>query len=414
MAYILFVNPSILGTAIPVPFPQLLSATALAAAFGSLAMGFIARHPFALAPGMGLNAYFAFTVVGQGGVAWQAALGAVFFSGLVFLALSVTGARTALLSAIPRALRQATAGGIGLFLAFIGLRNAGVVVAHPATLVGLGDVGAAGPLLFLLGVVVTGALMVAKVRVAVLAGIACVAGVAIATGAPVFQGQAFAGWTDGVVQAPAWPVDLLGAMDLAGAWDLGLWGIVFVFFFVDLFDTAGTLSGLAEESGLADAGGTLPRTGHAFAADALATTVGAALGTSTTTAYIESAAGIQAGGRTGLTAVVVGLCFLASLVFWPLAGAVPAVATAPALVVVGALMIKALGRVDWTQPHVALPAFLTAVLMPLTFSIANGIAAGLVTWVALHGLTGRWRQVHPVLYGVAALVVARYAWLAGG
>ncbi|MCA9548044.1 MAG: NCS2 family permease, partial [Myxococcales bacterium] len=305
MAYILFVNPTILGSAVPVPFPQLLTATALAAAFGSITMGLLARHPFALAPGMGLNAYFAFTVVGQGQVAWQAALGAVFLSGLVFTALSVSGAREKLLEALPRPLRQATAGGIGLFLAFIGLKNAGLVVANPATLVGLGDLAGPGPLLCLGGVLLTGGLLARGVRSAILVGIAAVTAAAILLELPVYPGgRAFGGFPDGVVAAPAWPVDLWGALDLSGAFELGLLGVVFVFFFVDLFDTAGTFSGLAEESGLADAHGRLPRTGRAFTADALATTAGALLGTSTTTAYIESAAGIQAGGRTGLTAVV--------------------------------------------------------------------------------------------------------------
>ncbi|MCB9547680.1 MAG: NCS2 family permease [Myxococcales bacterium] len=413
MAYILFVNPAILGVAIPAGQPALLTATALAAALGCLVMGLWARLPFALAPGMGLNAYFAFTVVGQQHVPWPTALGAVFLSGVLFVVLSVTGARTMLVRAIPRPLRQATAGGIGLFLAFIGLKNAGVVVAHPATLVTLGDVTGPGPVLFLVGLVVTGALLAVRRPEAILVGIAVVAGLAIASGAPVFAGQAFGGFEGGVVQAPVWP-DVAFALDLPGALGLGLAGIVFVFLFVDLFDTAGTLSGLAERSGLADAEGELPRAGRAFFADAVATVGGALLGTSTTTAYIESAAGMEAGGRTGLTAVVVAGCFLLSLVFWPLAGAVPAVATAPALVVVGALMLGSVRRIDWDAPRVAVPAFLTVAGMALTFSIANGIALGLVTWTALHAVTGRARDVHPILYGLTLAIVARYLWLAAG
>ncbi len=414
MAYILFVNPQILGKAIPVAQPQLLTATALAAAVGCLVMGLVARYPFALAPGMGLNAYFAYTVVGQEGIAWQTALGAVFLSGCLFILLSVTGVRTAILEAIPRPLRFATAAGVGVFLAFIGLKQAGVVSAHPATLVTLGKLGAAGPVLFAIGLVATATLLAAKVRSAILLGILGTTGLAIAAGAEVFSGAAFSGFTHGVVQAPVWPTDIAGALDIGGALELGLLGVVFIFLFVDLFDTAGTLVGLSEKAGLVDAEGRLPRASQAFSADAVATTVGAVLGTSTTTSYIESAAGIEDGGRTGLTAVVVGVCFVLSIFLWPLAGVIPPVATAPALVVVGALMMGGLRRVDWDAPQVALPAFLTVVGMPLTFSIANGIAFGLISWTAVHALSGRAREVHPVLYALTVALLARYVWLAGG
>jgi adenine/guanine/hypoxanthine permease len=419
MAYILFVNPSIMGTAIPLPgstgFAQLLTATALASAVGCLVMGLWARYPFALAPGMGLNAYFAYSVVGQQGVAWQAALGAVFLSGALFLALSVTGARTAIVEAIPRPLRRATSAGIGAFLAFIGLKNAGVVVAHPATLVSLADLGAPGPLLFFGGLILTAALVARGLRSAILVGVVVVTAAAIATTAPVYVGgAAFAGFKDGIVAAPVWPTDLVGALDFAGALDLGLLGIVFIFFFVDLFDTAGTLVGLSEKAGFVDAAGRLPRANRAFTADAVATMAGALVGTSTTTSYIESASGIEAGGRTGLTSVVVAALFLASLFFWPLASAVPAVATAPALVLVGALMMGSLRELEWTDPCVALPAFLTVLGMPLTFSIANGISLGLITWTLLHLATGRRRAVPPLLALLSLALLARYAWLAGG
>ncbi len=413
MAYILFVNPTILGSAIPVPQAQLLTATALAAAVGCFAMGLLARYPFALAPGMGLNAYFAFTVVGQQGVAWQAALGAVFISGCLFLLLSVTGARTAVLEAIPRPLRFATAAGVGLFLAFIGLRAA-VVVDDPATLVRMGDPTSGAALLFFGGLLTTAALLAAGVRGAILVGILATTVVAIATGAEVFAGGAFGGFQEGIIRAPAWPTDLAFAFDLTGALELGLLGIVFIFFFVDLFDTAGTLVALSEKAGFVDDEGRLPRASQAFSADAIATTAGAVLGTSTTTSYIESAAGIEAGGRTGLSAIVVGGCFLLSVFLWPLAGAVPAVATAPALVVVGAMMMGGLKRIDWEDARVAVPAFLTVLGMPLTFSIANGISLGLVSWTALHAVSGRARAVHPLLYGLSLALVARYVWLSGG
>lgn len=410
MAYILFVNPSILGVAIPVGQPQLLTTTALAAAAGCIFMAVIAKHPIALAPGMGLNAYFAFSVVKQGQATWQVALAAVFFSGILFLLLSVTGARSMLVDAIPRPLRQATAGGIGLFLAFIGLKNAGMVVSNQATFVALGEVNHPGPVLFLVGLIVTGVLLAFRVRVALLAGIGLTSLVAIVAGLPVYQGKAFPGFEHGIIAAPVWPSDLFMALDFSGVTQIGLLGVVFVFFFVDLFDTAGTLGGLTEEGGLADGEGKLPRIGKAFTADALATTVGALFGTSTTTAYVESVAGIKAGGRTGLTALVVGGCFLLSLVLWPLAGAVPAVATAPALVIVGSMMIPGLSRIDWSEPTISIPAFLTAVLMPLSFSIANGVAAGIVTWVVIN-LVSRKQPVPPLLVVVAAFVVARYIWL---
>lgn len=412
MAYILFVNPNILSAAIPVDTSQILTTTAIAAAFGSLTMGLLARHPIALAPGMGLNAYFAYTVVGQSKIPWQAALGAVFLSGLIFVLLSVSGARQALLEAIPRPLRQATAGGIGLFLAFIGLRSGGFIVPDPNTTVRMADLSQPEPRLFLLGLIVVGVLSVFRLRGALLIGIFSVALVAIFTGAPVYGGQPFAGFTHGIVEMPAWPKDLFFAMDIAAAIDVGVIGIILIFFFVDLFDTAGTLSGLAEEGGLADESGQMPRTNQAFTADALATVAGACLGTSTTTTYVESVAGIKAGGRTGLTAVVVGLLFLASTVFWPIAGAVPAVATAPVLVVVGSLMIPGLSRIAWQKAEVALPCFLTTLLIPFTFSIANGVSAGIIAWVIFQLPKAKSEKPSPILMVLAVILVFRYIWLA--
>ncbi|MCB9663586.1 MAG: NCS2 family permease [Alphaproteobacteria bacterium] len=413
MAYILFVNPVILSGAIDVEgaFPQLLTATALAAAVGSLMMGLVARHPFALAPGMGLNAYFAAVVAG--GVPWQTALGAVCLSGLAFVALSLVGARTAVLEAIPRDLRLATGAGIGAFLAFVGAQQAGWVVDAPHTLVSLGDLTSTPALLAALGLALTGALAARRVPGAILLGVAGVTAAAVLTGAPVYQGEPFGGFAGGPIQAPVWPTDLWLQLDLGDAAALGLAAVVFTFAFVDLFDTAGTLVGLAERAGFTAPDGSLPRSGRAFLADAVATVTGALLGTSTTTTYIESAAGIEAGGRTGLTAVTVGLLFLASLVCWPLAGAIPAVATGPVLVLVGAWMMQGVGGIAWDEPHRALPAFLTILGMPLTFSIADGLSAGLVAWVGLHALTGRAREVSPVLWALAVLLVVRIAWVGG-
>lgn len=418
MAYILFVNPSILGTVILLPaentFGQLMTTTALAAAIGTLMMGLIARYPFALAPGMGLNAYFAYTVVMQHQIAWQTALGAVFISGVAFFILSVTGVRELVVNAIPAALKCAIAGGIGLFLAFIGLVNGGMVIDHPATLVTLGNPTDPQVLLMLFGLIVTVALGSLHIPGAILSGILATTGLAILVDAPVFQGKAFAGLTHGIIQAPAWPVDLWMEMDVVAALELGGLGIVFVFLFVDFFDTAGTLIGLSHTAGFTNKDGELPRASHAFACDAVATAAGACMGTSSTTSYIESAAGIDDGGRTGLTAVVIAILFLASIFFWPLASIVPAVATAPALIVVGASMMRGLSEVKWTDQSTAVPVFLTVISMPLMFSIANGIALGLISFVAIALFTGRARSVHWLMWALAILLVCRYAWLATG
>lgn len=415
MAYILFVNPQILSTAIPIEGigPQLMCATALAAGIGTLLMGLLARYPFALAPGMGLNAYFAYTVVQTQGIAWEVALGAVFISGLAFLVLSVIGVRELVVNAIPSALKHGIAAGIGLFLAFIGLQNAGLVADHPVTLVTVGELAGRGVQLALLGLTVTAVLLVLKVRGAILIGVALVAGLAIVTGAPVYaDATSFAGFEGGIIRAPAWPVDLFAKLDVGGALDLGFLGVVFIFLFVDFFDTAGTLIGLSQRAGFADERGRLERASSAFSCDAVATACGAVLGTSTTTSYIESAAGVEDGGRTGLVAVVVAALFFLSIFFWPLLGAVPAVATAPALIIVGAMMMVSVKSVDWADPAVAIPVFLTVIGMPLTFSIATGIALGLVAWVGIRLLTFRWREVHWLLALVAGLLIARYVWLA--
>lgn len=419
MSYVLFVNPLVLGNAIIVPdgFAKLLIVTALAAAAGSLLMGLVARYPFAQAPGMGLNAYFAFTVVLGQKIPWETALGAVFISGIAFVVLSLIGARQAIVRAIPEGLKIAVTAGIGLFLAFLGLKNAGMVVADPATFVTLGKLGAAPALIAAFGLVVTAALLVRRVRGAVLIGIVASTLLAAATRAPVYPGphglQAFAGFSRGIVAAPLMPTGLIGALDLHAAISLGLLSIVFTFFFVDFFDATGTLVALASRAGVLDANGDMPRARRTFVCDGLAAMIGAALGTSTTTAYIESASGIAEGGRTGLTACVVAVLFLLSTVLWPLAGAIPASATAPALIVVGAMMMSALGRIDWDDYTIAVPVFLTVIAMPLTFSIANGVSFGVIAYVAIKVLSGRPRDVHPLLYLVAALLVARYAWLAG-
>lgn len=418
MAYILFVNPSILGAAIVVDGvdvgPQLLVATALAAALGSLVMGLWARYPFALAPGMGTNAYFAYAVVIGLGIAWQTALGAVFVSGVVFLALSLVGARQWLVDAIPRSLRLAIAAGIGLFLAFLGLQSAGIVVNHDVTLVTMGDARAPAALLAVGTLVVTAALQARGVRGALAIGIVGASALAVVAGLPVYRGEAFGGFDHGIAALPRWPSDIAGALDIGGALSRGLLEVVFVFLFVDLFDTSGTFVALSESSGLTDEDGSLARARPAFAADAIATIAGALFGTSTTTSYIESAAGIDEGGRTGLTAVVVAALFVVAMFFWPLLSAVPAAATAPALIVVGAMMMGPAARIAWGDVAESVPALVCLFAIPATFSIANGIALGVLTHVAIATLAGRVRSIPPALWVIAALFAARYAWLAAG
>lgn len=419
MSYALFVNPQVLGGVIPVQdaFGKLLVVTALAAAIGSALMGLVARYPFAQAPGMGLNAYFAYTVVLGEKVPWQTALGAVFVAGALFVALSVAGARQAIVRAIPNHLKLAVTAGIGMFLAFLGLKNAGAVVADPATFVALGNLHAAPVLVALFGLLVTATLLARRVPGAILYGIVAATILGVATHAALYPGAKgalapFAGFPHGIVALPPWPGDLAGALDLRAALRVGVAGIVFTFFFVAFFDATGTLVGLAERAGVIGPDGDLPRARRTFACDGLAAMAGAVLGTSTTTAYIESASGIEEGGRTGLVAVVVAALFLLATVLWPLAGAVPPAATAPALVVVGAMMLQSLRGIDWSDYAVTIPVFLTIVAMPLTFSIANGVSFGVVAYAAIVLLGGRAKEAHPLLYGVAALLVARYVWLA--
>ena len=419
MSYVLFVNPQVLGSAITGVdnvFAKLLIVTALAAAIGSLLMALVARYPFAQAPGMGLNAYFAYTVVLGQKIPWQTALGAVFISGAIFVLLSVLGVRQAVVRAIPNPLKFAVTAGIGMFLAFIGLKNAGAIVANPATFVTLGALGSAPVLIALFGLVVTSALLVRRVKGAIVYGILGATLLAIVTHAAVYSGPhgtlvPFGGFSNGIVALPVWPSGLVGALDIRGALALGAAAVVFTFFFVDFFDATGTLVGLASRAGFLDANGDLPRARRTFASDGLAAMAGAALGTSTTTAYIESASGIEEGGRTGLTALTVAALFLAATLFWPLAGVIPAAATAPALIVVGALMLDGLRTIDWDDYAVSIPVFLTVVGMPLTFSIANGVSFGVISYAAIKLLSGRGKEVDPLLYLVAALLIARYIWL---
>jgi AGZA family xanthine/uracil permease-like MFS transporter len=404
MAYIIFVNPSILREA-GMPFQAVVAATCFCAAAGSILMGALARYPIALAPGMGLNAYFTYTVVQGMGVRWETALGAVFLSGLAFLALTLAGASRLFIEALPAELYAAVASGIGLFIALIGLRNAGIVVASPATLVALGDLREASTLLAIFGLLLTAALLVWGVRAAMLLGILATTAAGAALGLVEWSPQTYGA---GDLSAT------LGKMDVAGAVRLGLLEVVFVFLFVDVFDNVGTLVGVTKKAGLLRAGQPIPRLRRILAADASATMIGAAAGTSTVVSYIESAAGVAAGGRSGVTAIVAGLLFLIALLLAPLIGAIPAAATAPALVVVGSLMMSHAAEIPWDRPVVAIPAFLTILAIPLTYSIATGLSFGFTAYALLKLLRGEFQRGDWVVYVLAALFIARFAYLEAG
>ena len=398
MAYILFVNPAILGET-GMDKGAVFVATCLAAAIGSAIMGLIANYPIALAPGMGLNAFFTYTVVLHMGHSWQVALGAVFISATLFFVLSVFRIREWIINSIPLPLRSAISAGIGLFLALIALKEAGLVIANPATLVGLGDLSSPGPLLAILGFFLIVALEARRVTGAVMIGILVVTAIAIALGVTPFGG---------ILSMPPSMAPTFLQLDIMGALDVGMISVIFAFLFVDLFDNTGTLIGVAKRAGLMSKDGHLPKMGRALIADSTAAMGGSLLGTSTTTSYIESAAGVAAGGRIGLTACVVAVLFLLALFFAPLAGTVPAFATAPALLFVAVLMTSGLAEIDWDDITVAAPVVITALAMPLTFSIANGIAFGFISWVVIKSLAGRWKDLNPALVVLAALFVIKF------
>jgi len=407
MAYIVLVNPSILSTT-GMPLAGVAAATCLAAGVGCLLMGFLANYPIALAPGMGLNAYFAFTVVGAMHVPWQTALGLVFISGVLFFVLTLAGVRQLIVSAIPRALFSAIAAGIGLFIAFIGLKNAGLVVGNPATTVALGDIHAPAVLLALLGLAILSVLMVLKVRGAIFIGIVATAilGWLLHLAKLDLQPYSLDQMTGAALQ-----LDIPAALNIGGGGARTLLEILFVFLFVDLFDNVGTLVAVTKKAGLVQPDGTIPRLNRVLFADAGATVVGSLAGTSTVVSYIESASGVQAGGRTGLTAVVTGLLFLVMLFIAPWAQVIPTAATAPALILVGGMMMGPLAEVDWDDPVVAIPAFLTLITIPLTFSIANGLAFGVIAFAVLKLATRRVTRADWLLFALAALFVARFVYM---
>ncbi|MBL6080379.1 NCS2 family permease [Belnapia sp. T18] len=398
MAYIVIVNPQIMATT-GMDAGAAFVATCLAAAIGSALMGLLANFPIALAPGMGLNAYFAFAVVGGMGVSWQVALGAVFLSGLIFLAVSLLRVREWLVNGIPLGLKLGIAAGIGFFLGLIGLKGMGLVVAHPATLVTLGPLSETSTLLACLGFLLIAGLSARRVPGALVIGILATALLGLPFGLTQFGG---------IVSAPPSLAPTFLQMDIAGALGLGIAGIVFTFFLADLLDNTGTLIATTHRAGLMRPDGTVPNLGRALFADSGGAILGAALGTSTTVSYIESAAGIQAGGRTGLTAVTVAALFLLTLFLAPLATAIPGFATAPALVFVACLMAQALRSVEWDEMTEYVPAMITALAMPFTFSIATGIGIGFITYAALKLLAGRAAEVSGAVWLIAALCIAKF------
>jgi adenine/guanine/hypoxanthine permease len=401
MSYIIFVNPDILSTT-GMDRDAVFVATCLAAALGSMVMALVANWPIGMAPGMGLNAFFAFTVVAALGFTWQQALGAVFISGLIFVILTVTGVRSWLIAGIPHSLRSAIAAGIGLFLGIIALKSSGIVVDNPATLVGLGDLKQTGPLLAILGFFIIAVLDALRVKGAILIGILAVTVLSWIFGVSEFRG---------LVSAPPSIMPTFLQLDIMGALHGGLLHVILVFVLVEVFDATGTLIGVAKRANLIQEG-KQSRLGRALLADSTAIVAGSLIGTSSTTAYVESASGVQAGGRTGLTAFTVAILFLAALFISPLAGSVPSYATAPALLYVAGLMMRELTEIEWDDLTEAAPAALTALAMPFTYSIANGLAFGFVSYVVLKFFTGKWKQIHPATAIVAALFIIRFAFFA--
>jgi AGZA family xanthine/uracil permease-like MFS transporter len=401
MAYIIVVNPQILAKT-SMPVDRVVFATYIASAAATLVIELYANYPIALTPGMSLNAYFTYSVCLAMHVPWQTALGVIFFSGVFFLILTVSRVREQIVNGIPDCLKHSTAAGIGMFIAFVGLRNANLVVANPATFVSLGSLSNREAQLACAGLAIMLILMTRKITGAILIGVIAT------TLLGIFRGMAT--WPDHIFSLPH-PSATWLKLDLHGAMRLGLLEIIFVFLFVDLFDNVGTLLGVCEQGGFVK-DGKIPRVGRALISDAIGTIIGALTGTSTVTSYIESAAGVAAGARTGLSNVFVAGLFLVAAFFAPLAAAIPGYATAPALIVVGALMTESIGRVAWADFTEAIPAFVTVLATPLTFSIATGLSLGLICYTLVKVAAGRFREVSPVIWILTLLFVARYVYLA--
>ena len=402
MSYILAVNPAIFSQLDGMPGGAVFTSTAVASIIGCLAMAFIGKLPFALAPGMGLNAFFVYSVCLGMGYSWQFALTAVLIEGLIFIVLTLTNVREAIVNAIPTSLRNAIGAGIGLFIAFIGLSSAGVVVSDDATLVAMGDITSGSALLSLIGLVVTGIMYIKKVPGAILAGIITTMLIGIPMGVTEFRG---------IISHPESIEPIFCQFQFENIFTLDMLAIVFTFLFIDMFDTVGTLVGVCTKANMIDSNGNIYRIKHAFMADAIATTIGSFLGTSTTTTYVESAAGVAQGGRSGLTALVVAGCFVASLFFSPLFLSIPAAATAPALIIVGLMMMESITKIEFDDFSESIPAFVCLIAMPLTYSISNGILLGMITFVVMNIICGNFKKITPVMYILAVLFVLKFIFI---
>ena len=402
MSYILAVNPSMFGQLDGMPAGAVFTATALAAIVGTLAMAFIGKLPFGLAPGMGLNAFFVFSVCMGMGYSWQFALTAIFIEGILFIIMTITNIREAIVNAIPRSLRNAIGAGIGLFIAFIGMQNAGIIVNSDATLVALGEITKGSALLAIIGLVITGVLYVRNVRGAMLIGILATTLFGIPMGITEFKG---------VVSAPESIAPIFCKFEFENIFTLDMLVVVLTFLFIDMFDTVGTLVGVCTKANMIDKDGKIYRIKQAFMADAIATTAGAVLGTSTTTTYIESAAGVAQGGRSGLTAFSVAVCFAIALFFSPLFLSIPAAATAPALIIVGLLMLEPVAKIQWHDFTEPIPAFICVIMMPFTYSISNGILLGMIAYVVINVMSGRYKKMSTTMYILALLFVLKYIFI---
>ena len=407
MAYILAVNPSIFG-ALDMPKGSVFTATALAAIIGTLVMAIYAKKPFALAPGMGLNAFFVFTVCLTMGHTWQFALTAVFIEGLLFIILTLTKVRSWILNAIPLSLKHAIGAGIGLFIAFIGLQNAGIIANNDATLVSLGDITHGAALLGVIGIVITGALVILKVRGGILLGILATTLIGLFIKGP--DGAALTHF-NGFISAP----DSVGPIFCKFEWSSILsWdmlAVVFTFLFIDMFDTMGTVIGVSQKAGMVDEKGNVDGIDKMFMADSIATVCGACLGTSTTTTYVESATGVGEGGRTGLTAFTVAVLFALALLFSPVFLALPGAATAPALVIVGVMMMTPVAKIDWEDYSESIPAFITVLMMPVAYSISDGILLGVISYVLLNACAGKFKKITVTMWILAALFICKYIFI---
>ena len=402
MSYILAVNPSMFGLLEGMPAGAVFTATALAAIVGSLSMAVLAKMPFGLAPGMGLNAFFVYTVCMGMGYSWQFALTAVFIEGLIFIVLTLTNLREAIVNAIPTSLKNAIGAGIGLFIAFIGLQNAGVIVNNDATLVSLGEITSGSALLGLIGLIITAVLVVKNVRGGLLIGILATTAIGIPMGVTEYRG---------IMSMP----ESIAPIFLQFQWDqilsLDMLTVVFTFLFIDMFDTVGTLVGVCTRANMVGKDGRIERLNQAFMADAIATTAGAMLGTSTTTTYVESAAGVAQGGRTGLTAFTIAICFAITLLFSPLFLSIPSAATAPVLIIVGLLMLEPVRNIAWSDYSESIPAFVCLLLMPLAYSISDGILTSIIFYVVLNLLCGKHKKLTPMMYILAVMFVLKYIFI---